>query len=263
MTLNLGWATDVEVLRLTGSMVEEHSDHQIVRSPHTPLFHWGNFVLVTDERAADDAGGWLSVFTAAFPTARHVALGLPRLPATEAWAEAGIEVSTDDVLATVSRPVQRPLAAGYAARGFRDPADWEQWIDLEAEENDRIGEHEPDSHRAFLRDQAATRARLVDQGHAAWFGAFTADGAGELVSSLGIVRCGELARYQTVGTTDAHRRRGLATHLLGLAAAWADDRGCSTWVIVTETTNPAGRVYRSVGFRPAAGSVLAYRPPPR
>ena len=33
--------------------------------------------------------------------------------------------------------------------------------------------------------------------------------------------------------------------------------------IVTEATNPAGRVYRSLGFEPDTGSVQAYRKPPR
>jgi len=34
-------------------------------------------------------------------------------------------------------------------------------------------------------------------------------------------------------------------------------------VIITEATNPAGRVYRSVGFEPDEGNAQAYRPPPR
>jgi hypothetical protein len=34
-------------------------------------------------------------------------------------------------------------------------------------------------------------------------------------------------------------------------------------VIVTEATNPAGRVYRSVGFAPDVGNAQAYRRPPR
>jgi GNAT superfamily N-acetyltransferase len=83
------------------------------------------------------------------------------------------------------------------------------------------------------------------------------------VADLGIVRCGTTARYQSVGTDLDHRRRGLASHLLGVAAAWAGERGCDRWVIVTEATNPAGRVYRRLGFAPDVGSAQAYRPPAR
>ncbi|OFE18429.1 hypothetical protein BA895_12490 [Humibacillus sp. DSM 29435] len=64
------------------------------------------------------------------------------------------------------------------------------------------------------------------------------------------MRCDELARFQAVGTDAEHRRRGLAGHLLGLAARWAGDQGATAWVIVTESTNPAGQLYRSVGFVP-------------
>ena len=84
---------------------------------------------------------------------------------------------------------------------------------------------------------------------------------GALVADLGIVRCGRTARYQDVGTDDGHRRRGLASHLLGVAAQWAAEGGCDQWVIVTGATNPAGRVYRSLGFEPDTGTVQAYRGP--
>ena len=83
------------------------------------------------------------------------------------------------------------------------------------------------------------------------------------IRDRGIVRCGSTARYQSVSTDDEHRRRGLVSHLLGVAAQWAADGGCDRWVIVTEATNPAGRVYRSLGFEPDTGNVQAYRKPPR
>ena len=69
--------------------------------------------------------------------------------------------------------------------------------------------------------------------------------------------------YETGDTIESedHRQRGLASHLLGLAAAWSAEQGCDRWVIVTEATNPAGRVYRSVGFELGAANVQVYRPP--
>ena len=76
------------------------------------------------------------------------------------------------------------------------------------------------------------------------------------------MRCGPTARYQDVTTDEEHRGRGLASHLLGVAAQWAAERGCEQWVIVTGATNPAGRVYRRLGFAPDAGTVQAYRRPP-
>ncbi len=83
------------------------------------------------------------------------------------------------------------------------------------------------------------------------------------MADLGIVRCGTTARYQSVSTDEAHRRHGLAAHLLGVAARWSAEQGCDRWVIITESTNPAGRVYRSVGFEPDVGNAQAYRKPAR
>jgi hypothetical protein len=53
----------------------------------------------------------------------------------------------------------------------------------------------------------------------------------------------------------------VASHLLGVAAQWAAESGCDRWPIVTEPTNPAGRVYRSLGFAPDTdtGAIRAYR----
>jgi GNAT superfamily N-acetyltransferase len=105
-----------------------------------------------------------------------------------------------------------------------------------------------------------TRRALSDRGIGASFGAFASD---VLVADLGIVRCGRMARYQSVSTDQDHRRQGLAAHLLGVAARWSGEHDCDRWVIVTEAANPAGRVYRSVGFKPDIGNAQAFRKPPR
>ena len=114
------------------------------------------------------------------------------------------------------------------------------------------------SYEAFSRTRAERSRALCarEDDVAAFFGAF-ADGV--LAAQLGIVRCGSTARYQHVLTDESHRRRGLASHLVGVAARWAADRGCGRWVIVTETTNPALAVYRGVGFESDGASVQAYR----
>jgi GNAT superfamily N-acetyltransferase len=242
--------TDLVILAMTGSDIEVRTDHLVVRTDANPTYHWGNCVHVTDPGAVDDAPRWRSVFVAAFPEADWVAVGLPRMPRhPERWSALGLEVEQDDVLTTRTLPRQAPLAGGYTARRLAGD-DWQGYLARAMADNAETGEYPADSFEPYMRAQAAARRSLSEQGHAAFFGAF-ADR--ELVADLGIVRCGRTARYQSVGTSSAHRRCGLATHLLGVAARWAGDRGCDRWVIVTEATNPAGRVYRSVGFEPADG----------
>jgi GNAT superfamily N-acetyltransferase len=252
--LPLGWATDVMVSQLSGSSIVDHGDHVVIRSPENPHFHWGNCVLVTEAGDPDDADRWMSVFHENIPDADWVAIGLSRMPAAGSWDRHPVTLRPIETLATADPPKQTPPPQGYTFRPLAGD-DWIQVIDRQLADNDISGEYDPHDQEAFLRQRIATQRRLCERGDAAFVGAFS---AGRLVGELGIVRCGRIARYQDVGTAADHRRRGLASHLLGVAAQWAAERGCRRWVIVTEATNPAGRVYRAAGFGFESPSVSVY-----
>jgi GNAT superfamily N-acetyltransferase len=255
-----GWASDLAVLELTGSTVEEYGDHLLVRTAHNPDFRWGNFLFVMDEDAVADAGRWVETFQSAFAKATWIAIGLIRMPDDQdAWVVQGLAVELDDVLTTRILPRQTPLAHGYTVRRLQG-GDWEQSLARALAENDRTGEEDPRSYERFARARMQAWRALSERELAAFFGTFADD---VLVGELGIVQCGTTARYQSVSTDEKHRRRGLASHLLGVAARWVGNRGCDRWVIVTEATNPAGRVYRRLGFEPDTGNAQAYRKPAR
>jgi GNAT superfamily N-acetyltransferase len=261
-TRSLGWATDLAVLELTGSIVEERADHLVVRTPANPDFHWGNCVFVTngDAGLVDDAARWVTAFRTAFPEADWIAVALPGMPTDpDRWACHGIELEWNDVLATTQLPRQTDPPVGYVVRELGGE-DWEQVVAREMAINAESRQYDPVMHERFARARIQSQRALVDRGSARFVGAFF---DGRLVGELGIVDCGGTARYQTVGTATEHRGRGIASHLLGVAAAWASSRGCTQWVIVTEATNPAGRVYRRAGFEPVMPSAQAYRAPPR
>lgn len=258
-TFSPGWATDLAVLEHSGSIIEDHEDHLVVRTPHNPDFFWGNCLFVTDKDTVDDAGRWVAAFRSAFPEATWVSIGLTRMPDDQdAWVAQGLDLELDDVLTTRALPRQTPLPEGYTVRRLSGE-DWAQQVTLSMRENDRTGDYDPEIHERFAQMQAQARRALSEQDLGAFFGAFA---GAVLVADLGIVRCDTTARYQSVSTDEEHRRRGLASHLLGVAARWAADRGCDQWVIVTEDTNPAGRVYRRLGFEPDAGNARAFRKPP-
>jgi len=254
--LPVGWTTDVAVLEHGGSTVDDGGDHLVVRSAHNPHFHWGNFVLVTDAAAVDDALRWVRVFSDAFPQVGYVAIGLPVAPDPVPWQAAGIALGTNDVLSTTSLPVLRPLPEAYAVRPLVGDADWEQVVAADLAENAETGDEDPEGFEQFARARVATRRALVDRGAAVFLGAFA---GGSLAAELGMVACGETARYQDVRTDPGHRRRGLAGHLIGAAARWAAGAGCSRWVIVADAGGAAGRLYRSLGFVEDARTVEAYR----
>ena len=256
MTIPLGWRTDLAVLRLGGSVVSEHDDHLVVRTPAVPTFHWGNFLLVTDPGAVDDAQRWLARFEEALPGLRHRAIGLAAEPTDMAgWRGAGLELELSDTLVRTEPVSPASLPPGYAVRPLETADDWERSTRL------RIGAEGEDPD--FEEDMTRSRRGMVDQGHTCWFGAF--DGA-DLVAELGIVDCGpspdgHLARYQSVLTAPGHRRRGLTSHLLGVAARWAERRGCDRWVIIADDGTDANRLYRAHGFVPTDRSVEVYREP--
>ena len=256
MDLPLSWHTDLAVLRLSGSEIEERSDHLLVRTPANPYFYWGNFVLVTDRSGADDPSRWLETFEREFPDSRHRAIGLLAEPRdAAAWKALDLELDHDDVLAATTCPQPTPVPQGYLTRRLDDAAAWEQSTGLRISEFADASEHEA----LYERHNTEARSAMAAKGDAAWFGAFEGD---RLVAELGIVDCGEgVARYQAVVTGEDHRRQGLAGHLLGVAAAWAADRGAQRWVIVAEDGGDASRLYRARGFEPADRGTRAYLKP--
>lgn len=251
MRLPLGWQTDLAVLRLDDSEIEDHGDHLVVRTPDNPGYYWGNFVLALAD--ADDAARWLAVFEEAHPGATHRSVGLATKPTdVAAWTAAGFELEYDDVLTAGSLPDTRPLPAGYTARALTSEADWQASVELNVASF-------PDEEE-FERASVRRRRRLAESGQAAWIGAF-AD-TGDLAAELGIVDVGDgVARYQSVLTHTQHRRRGLTGHLLGVAAGWAAERGCARTVIVADEGGDADRLYRAAGFQPADRGWRAIRRP--
>jgi GNAT superfamily N-acetyltransferase len=255
--LGPGWATDLAILELSGSDVQDRGDHLIVSTPRNPGSHWGNCVLVTDPGAVDAVQRWMRVFETAFPSATWVAIGLPRMPSeVEAWDAAGVGVELEEVLVTSTVPVQTVISSEYLVRPLRGD-DWEQSVALATAQNARGERFARRPYEAFARARMEASRELCERGVARYVGAFT---EARLAAHVGIVRCGTIARYRNVLTDAVHRRRGLASHLLGVAARWDGARGCDRWVIVTEATNPAGRIYRSVGFEPVDTQIQAYRP---
>ena len=256
--LPLSWHTDLAVLTATGSAVDEHADHLVVRTPANPTYHWGNFLLVTDPGAVDDAARWEAVFATCFPDAGHRAVGLVADPDPAAWEAVGMQVEHEDVLLRDAPLERRPLPAGYAVRPLTTDDDWEQSLGL------RVGDLTPEQRAepgrtAYELGSTAARRRLVATGDAVWLGAVAGD---ELAADQGIHDCGEgVARYPDVITQSAHRRRGLTSHLLGEASAWAADRGCRTWVILADAGEAPSRLYQALGFVPGQPSSQAYRAP--
>ena len=62
--------------------------------------------------------------------------------------------------------------------------------------------------------------------------------------------------------SDHYQGKGVGSVLLEHLAAIAQEQGVTRFVIVTGVDNPAGRVYRGVGFEPDRPTWTVYRRPP-
>lgn len=256
---NPGLATDLAILELGGSTIERHRGYRVVRTPANPLFHWGNFLIADADgpAALEDADGWLDVFARHFPGADYVAIALPRRPVGPAWAAAGVPIETDDILVADRPPEGAPLPTGFRVERLENDAPWEGARLVALADLEQRMPRDRQVNETFSRARVADKRRLAATGRAAYFAVLGADG--NVAATLGIVCCGRYARFQDVVTAPDFRRRGLAAHLLGVAARWAGEKGCSAWVIVAAADGPAGRIYRRAGFVESARMVSAYR----
>lgn len=244
---SLGYRTDLALLELGGSTVEDRGDHLVVRTPHNPAFWWGNFLLLQAIPPADEAPGWVRRHRETFG-ADHVSLGFDGVSGTTddlaAFGPLGLSADGSSVMtATEVHPPPRPnREATYRALVSDD--DWHQQVELGLTTHDGVVDAE---HRRFEERRTATARDLVQAGHGGWFGAFLGD---RLVSSMGLFRAGDgLARFQNAGTRPEARGRGLAGTLVHhVSRHGLDVLGAHTLVMVADPDYLAIRVYRSVGF---------------
>jgi len=247
---SLGFATDLAILRLSGSEVTDEGPMVVVRTTSNPDYYWGNFILVKPSGEPGAAAAWLASFSREFPSARHVAIGVDDGPGAQRdqpeLAAAGLSREIDSVLTT--KPPLRLTEPSLAAtmRPLSSPGDWEQQLDLRVAlaAEGSVG---TEDQLPFLIRQVGQERRLTDSGRACFLGAFVAS---RLVACLGIVRLDDgICRYQNVETRIEHRRQGLATALLGRACAWASERAqVEQLVIVADPDGPAIGLYRALGF---------------
>jgi ribosomal protein S18 acetylase RimI-like enzyme len=258
---SLAYRTDLALLELGGSTVEDRGDHLVVRSPHNPSFYWGNFLLVEGPPAAGAAGHWVEVFRDSFPDAGHVAIGVDGTTGTRAdlagFADLGLDVAVDSVM-TAER-VHEPPHPNHEAtyRTLETDQDWADLVDFRVATE---GKDDSATYRRFVTDRAAASRTLAQAGHGAWFGAFL---DGRLVSSMGLMGAGDgLVRFQDVETLPAARGRGLAGTLVHAVSRYGfGELGARTLVMVADPDYTAIRIYRALGFTSSQTQLGVQRAP--
>jgi GNAT superfamily N-acetyltransferase len=249
---SLGFQTDLMIRLLEGSKAEDRGDYLVVSTPQNPTYWWGNFLLLAQPPQPGEARKWLARFAEEFPAASHVALGIDVTEASmidnRELIATGLRMERSSVL-IASELHEPPHPSSAVIRPLAGDDDWRQAAELRAV----LNAGEPGGDPAFLYARIAAERALTEDGHGAWFGAFTDGG---LQAQLGLITDGSgVARFQNVETHPAARRQGLAGTLVWRAGQQSLDDGTRTLVMVADPNDVAIRVYRSVGFADAQSQV--------
>ncbi len=257
---SLAFRTDLALLELEGSAVEDHQTHLAVRTPDNPTYWWGNFLLLQTAPSRNDLPEWEAVFSRAFPGARHRAYGIASAHGSRddlaPLATAGMSVDASTVMTAAATAVREPPRPNGAAtyRPLVTDADWQQQVELAlaVENHVRTGD--------FVVAKAAAQRRTAESGAGTWWGAFVGD---RLLSSMGLFRASPgLCRFQEVKTHPDARGRGLAGTLVHEVSRYGiEELGASTLVMVADPDYVAIRVYRAVGFEDTETQLQADRKP--
>ncbi|MBA3780486.1 MAG: GNAT family N-acetyltransferase [Nocardioides sp.] len=243
---SLAFRTDLRLLELAGSEIDDRGTHLVVRTPANPTYFWGNFLFLARPPFPGGAREVLAAFDAEFPKAHHRAVGIDGTEPHDVAEFVAAGMTADIGVAMTASSVLEPArSAGSATyRPLATDEDWEQRIALTVATNPG---DQPDRRAAFARGKVEQEKSLTEQGYGARWGAFEQD---TLVSTAGLFRTDDTtARFQSVETHPDARRRGYAGTLVHrLATHGLSDLGASTLVMVADPEDDAIRIYRALGF---------------
>lgn len=248
----MGYRTDLALLRLGGTLVEDKGDHLVIRSPHNPAHWWGNFLLLAEVPTAGTAQARLDRFSALFPDAPYVAIGVDGTSYTTGdlgwFAQRGFGVEASVVMTASEVHLPARVNAQAVYRPLESDDDWRQSVELRMLCKD--ADLDPVSYRVFVTAKAEANRSLVRAHRGQWFGAFL---DGRLVAQMGLISAEPgIARFQSVETEPGHRRTGLAGTLVHYASRCGFDQlGAHTVVMVADPGYFAADLYRTVGFEAA------------
>ena len=249
-TRSRGYATDLMLASLDGEV--SHGDgYFAARTPSSPSFWWGNFVLFSSPPRKELLENWESVFDEKVGYTEgieHRNLVWDSIDGetgdAEAFVARGYTLTRDFYLfaeKTRSSPHHR---SDLLVRPIKGDAEWTRADEIAMESF--TDEQSTPSFRRFLTQQASRYRRLVEKGFGKWFGAFSGD---ILVASMGIFVRDQIGRCQSVATSPEYRKSGCCGTLVHSACTYAFEKmGASEIVMMADPTNPSLRVYQSVGF---------------
>lgn len=246
---NLGYHTDAIFHQLDGEIIDR-GEYYLIRTPTNPTYYWGNYLLFKSEPTNGCFEDWMKVHREEFgESPDHIAIGWDDYERGEVaeFEENGFELSEDIVLALTEAPNEMRTNPDLVTRKFATDSDWQASIAAQIAECP--SEIPVEDYRVFINDQMTNHRLKQDRGYGFYWGAFLND---ELVGDMGIFfdRENKIARFQSVATVAAHRRKRVCATLLDkvIRTTFAEEQ-IDSFVIAAEHGSIAERIYRSFGFQ--------------
>jgi hypothetical protein len=184
---SLGYRTDIMLVKFDGK-VQERQEYIVVRTPSSPSFYWGNFLLFPRPPQEGDFNRWRSLFAQEIgvpPVTNHIAFGWDTIQGEKgelaSFLNAGFRLN-QWVILTATR-VQRPPKYSTEVVVRRLTQDWEWEGARQNQIACRDAEHDLPGYTRFVTHQIARYRAMAAAGLGFWFGAFVGD---QLVGDLGI-----------------------------------------------------------------------------
>ena len=243
---SLGYRTDLIFHAFDGEIIDR-GDYLVLRTPVTPDFYWGNFLLFSHPPREGDFKEWRDLFAleiGAPPKTVHQVFGWDspegELGVIQPFLQAGFRLASEVVLTnsephSPARPSNR-----ISIRALKTETDWEQAVENQVV--CREPGFEESEYRDFRKRQMDRYKKMTASGLGNWYGAFAGQ---QLVADLGLFHNGSVGRYQSVETHPDFRRQGIAGTLVYQAGCQAKaENDLHTLVIVAEQNSSAARLYR-------------------
>ena len=264
----LGFRSELIFHRADGEVVDCRAEHgcRVIRTPSNPTYYWGNYLLFDRAPRPGDAQRWPALFehliVAGQPQSAHRAFGwMEDAPGDAAgfladgYTRNDASVMQTTSVPTAPAPCVRAQLQPFALAGADAERDWSALVELSVAT--RGAQFEESYYWLFARRRVERWRALALAGQGNWFGAFLDEPATgrRLVAALGVYvetkpEDGErLARYQSVMTDAAYRRRGLCRALIATAARYArEELRADRLIIVAAAGEMPEQLYAGLGF---------------
>lgn len=267
----LGFRTELIFHRADGEVIDCRAEHgcRVIRTPSNPTYYWGNYLLFERAPQPGDEQRWPALFdrliAAEQPQSMHRAFGWMEDAQGDiaGFLADGYRQNNATVMQATDVPSAPPPTLDaqlrpLALHGDTAERDWSGLVELSvATRGTEFGESE---YWPFARRRVERWRALAHAGQGDWFGAFIDDRVAgpRLASALGVYVEAEpedgerLARYQSVMTDAAFRRRGLCRALVATAARHArEELRADRLIIAAAAGEMPEQLYASLGFAAA------------